>query len=478
MKHRKSLIYAFILFLTTWLSGCKDVFETGPSTAISDELMFNTVDGAQTAMNGVYNYMRLRNTDIEYGTVIQFNNGFDAASNDLIVRNSMGQMQVYYAHNTAETRADATLTREVWSYFYTIINNVNVIINNIDGAVGNETQKTAIKGQALAVRGWAYFYLIRFYQQTYVLAKDRPGVPYYDQGGTIEGKPRESVSFIYDRIVDDLMAAIDLLASYNRTYKSQINQTVAQGILAEVYLTMEDWTNAAAMASVAKASYPLMTEEEYQSGFNDWDLDEWMWGVHQTPEQNLGNGSPFTLWANQSRGDRWTFDFMYVNDRFKDLFSAEDVRNQFWFREDHGFWTSDKFRDAADFYGDIILMRASEMFLIEAEALGRQGRENEAKEVLWQLQDQRHAARSTASGSALIDDILVERRKELYGEGFAWFDLIRNQRPVHREGDHPLKPEIPARSWQFILQIPTNEFNSNTSLTPADQNPYDGIFQP
>jgi len=478
MKNKRIFGYTLILFLTLVVSGCKDYLDTSPSTDISDELLFNTVDGAQTALNGVYNYIRLRNTDIEYGTVIQFNNGFDAASNDLIVRNSMGQMQVYYAHNTAETRADANLPLQVWTYFYTVINNVNLIINKVDGAEGDEAQKTAIKGQATAIRGWAYFYLVRFFQQTYALAKDMPGVPYYDEGGTTEGKPREAVSTIYNHIVSDLTAAIDMLASYDRTYKSQINQSVAQGILAEVYLTMEDWANAATMASTAKAGYPLMTEAEYQSGFNDWDLDEWMWGVHQTPEQNLGNGSPFTLWANQSRGDRWTFDFMYVNDRFKDLFSAEDVRNQFWFRTDHGFWTSDKFRDASDFYGDIILMRASEMFLIEAEALARQGQENEAKQVLWQLQDQRRAARSTGSGSALIDEILVERRKELYGEGFAWFDLIRNQRPVHREGDHPLKPEIPARSWLFILQIPTNEFNSNTSLTAADQNPYDGIFQP
>ena len=478
MKNKNIILVSLCFSLTLLASGCKDYLETRPSTDISDELLFNTVDGAQTAMNGVYNYIRLRSTDVEYGTVIQFNNGFDAAANDLIVRNSMGQMQVYYAHNTAETRADANLTYQVWSYFYSIINNVNIIINKVDGAEGDVAQKAIIKGQALAIRGWAYFYLIRFYQQTYSLAKDMPGVPYYDQGGTVEGKPRESVSTIYGHIIDDLTGAIEMLTPFNRTYKSQVNQSVAQGILAEVYLAMEDWENAAATAKAAKTGYPLMTKEEYQSGFNDWDLDEWMWGVHQTPEQNLGNGSPFTLWANQTRGDRWTFDFMYVNDLFKELFSTEDVRNQFWFREDHGFWTSDKFRDATDFFGDIILMRASEMYLIEAEALARQGHENDAKQVLWQLQDQRQAVRSTSSGPALIDAILVERRKELYGEGFAWFDLIRNQRPVHREGDHPLKPEIPVHSWQFILQIPTNEFNSNTSLTSADQNPYNGVFQP
>ena len=48
------------------------------------------------------------------------------------------------------------------------------------------------KGQALALRGWAYFDLARLYQQTYAIAKDMPGVPIYTEptvDGT-QGKPR------------------------------------------------------------------------------------------------------------------------------------------------------------------------------------------------------------------------------------------------------------------------------------------------
>jgi hypothetical protein len=480
MKFKNILIYSLTALLAFSSTGCEEDFlETGPSTAISDELLFKTVSGAQNAMNGVYNYMRLRNQDIEFGTIIQYNNGFDIMGQDLIVRNSMGQMQVYYAHNTNPTRADGAMSLQIWTYFYTIINNVNIILDNIDRAEGNAAQKSAIKGQAMAIRGWAYFYLVRFYQQSYNVAKDMPGVPYYDKGATTEGKPREKVSVIYANVVNDLKAAIDLLGPYSRAYKSQINQPVAQGILAEVYLTMEDWANAAAMAKAAKTNFPLMSGTAFQAGFNDWTNGEWMWGVSQSSTQNLGNGSPFTLWANQTRGTRWTFDFLYVNDKFKDLFEKDDVRNQFWFRTDHGHWTSNKFREAQDdFYGDVVLMRSAQMYLTEAESLARQGKDVEAKEVLWMLQDIRKATRSVSTGNALIEEILLERRKELYSEGVAWFDLIRTGKPVKRTGDHPAVVEIPARSWRFILQLPVNEFNSNTSLGSADQNPYDGIYQP
>ena len=478
MKYQKIMFLLLGAILCTGGMGCKDYLEANPSTQVSDQVLFENANGAQTLLNGIYSYIRMRNQDVEYGTIIQFNNGFDAAGNDLIIRNSMGQLQVYYAHNLAETRADGSLTYNVWQYFYTIVNNSNIILDHIDESVGEQSQKDLIKGQALAIRGWAYFYLVRFYQQTYAIASDKPGIPYYSKGATTVGMPRETVSTVYTNIITDLQSSIQLLAPMSRSFKSQINQNVAQGFLAEVYLAMEDWTKAAELAKAARAGFPLMNADTYRAGFNDWNNEEWMWAAPQTSDTNFGNASPFTLWANQTRGDRWTFDFMFVNDTFKNLFEANDVRNQFWLRTDIGLWTSNKFRDAADYYGDVVLMRASEMYLIEAESNARMGDETSAKTVLWQLQDQRSATRTTTSGNQLVEDILTERRKELYAEGFAWFDLIRNQKPVLRTGDHPLKPEIPARSWKFILQIPTGEFTSNTNLNPGDQNPYDGVFTP
>ena len=459
------------------ISGCSDFLETNPSIDVPDEVLFESVDGVQTALNGLYRYVRNSSSDVEANGIISYQYGFDAAAQDIIVHESMGYLQNYYGHHLDPTRADGGLTSGYWRYFYTVISNANIILANMDDAVGDEKVKEHIRGQALALRGWAYFYLVRAYQQTYAIAKDRPGVPYYDTPSN-EGKPRESVEVIYGHILDDLTQAVDLLADYQREFKSQINRSVARGILAEVYLTMENWEQAAATAKLARAGFPLMTEEEFQVGFNDWELDEWMWGIQQTDDQNLGNTSPFTLWANQTRGDRWTYDFYFVNDKFKELFAEDDVRNQFWLRTDRNLWTSDKFRDNEIFRGSVVFMRAAEMYLIEAEALARLGQDGAAKEALWALQDIRNAARSQTSGDALVADILIERRKELYGEGMAWWDMIRNQQAMNRQGDHPRKPDMPARSWSFILQIPTGEFNANPALTSADQNPYTGVFEP
>lgn len=85
----------------------------------------------------------------------------------------------------------------------------------------------------------------------------------------------------------------------------------------------------------------------------------------------------------------------------------------------------------------------------------------------------------------MIESILLERRKELYREGYSWYDIIRNQKPLERKGNHinygGYKP-FPAKSWRFVYQIPNNEMVNNKSLKqgiwPAgDQNPFDGVLQ-
>ena len=127
------------------------------------------------------------------------------------------------------------------------------------------------------------------------------------------------------------------------------------------------------------------------------------------------------------------------------------------------------------------------MLLDAAEACAHQGKETEAKELLWQLQDMRGASRTESSGQDLIEAILLERRKEMYGEGYALFDIVRNQKPLLRTGNHMYYNgggvQLPARSWRFIFQLPSNEMKNNKALVDdiwpnGDQNPFSGEYNP
>ena len=86
----------------------------------------------------------------------------------------------------------------------------------------------------------------------------------------------------------------------------------------------------------------------------------------------------------------------------------------------------------------------------------------------------------TLTGTALINEILLQRRIELWGEGFGVLDIKRLHQGLNRPtgaGNHgapnfnPRLYTLPDGDPQFLMRIPQNELSNNISMTPADQNP-------
>jgi hypothetical protein len=114
--------------------------------------------------------------------------------------------------------------------------------------------------------------------------------------------------------------------------------------------------------------------------------------------------------------------------------------------------------------------RVAEMYLIRAEANARLNNDAAALQDLNALREARIAGYTpeVLSGSALIDAIGVERRKELVGEGHRFFDLKRTTRTVQRSScsDYCTLPPS-SRAWTW--PIPQPEIDANPSILP--QNP-------
>ncbi len=129
--------------------------------------------------------------------------------------------------------------------------------------------------------------------------------------------------------------------------------------------------------------------------------------------------------------------------------------------------------------GDFPWMRSAEMHLILAEAYARSGGQDlAAQNALFALVSRRDltAVKSTNTGQALIDEIMVNRRVELWGEGFRYLDLKRLNLPL----DRTVVPNytatsvnnvmlIPAGDSRFLFLIPRDEINANPNIGP--QNP-------
>lgn len=486
MKNIIKIYLALVLVLS--VSGCEEYLETSSSSDITDELMYTDVSGAQYVLNGVYRYMRAATQNTGGGVLTTLRNCVSAYGDEMCCIRIGNTFNYWYDHdyNYELINTNASVPSLNWSYFYKMIVNVNSILENLDAANGDETEKDYIRGQCLAIRGYSYFWLVRLFAPP---VDTELGVPIYTSVN-VEGNPRSTVAEVYTQIKSDLNDAIEYLDGFERADKHYIDKQVAQGMLAYAYLTHEEWELAAELANDARQGFPLMTREEFRSGMNDENLGEWMWDFTQTDDQKLSWSSPLRFWGTYGGIDpdyrTWAGRF-FISGNLASKFEETDVRYQFYdykeaFIEVNGtdtvyytatdkFWES--YREEDYMMGDVCWMRAAEMYLIEAEGLLRSGDEDGAKLVLNELQEMREATPTEAT----LDNILLERSKELYGEGYAYFDLIRNGLPVERTYPQRSYTGMPANDWSWIEQIPADEIAANPNISEADQNPIEGSYR-
>ena len=250
------------------------------------------------------------------------------------------------------------------------------------------------------------------------------------------GQPRATVEEVYTQVNKDLDDALTLLAGYTRTgsaAKSNLNVNVVRGLKARVALVQQNWDAAATNAIAARAGFTLMTNAEYLSGFNNIDNQEWIWGSRQISDHNTFFYSYFAYISANFNSTVIRTQPRAINANLWNAIPATDIRKQVWDLTGATVpvppggarvpYQNKKFLAASATLsiGDVPYMRTAEMFLIEAEARARQGGQDAAaRTALFNLLINRNPSYvlSTNSGQALIDEIMLNRRVELWGEGF------------------------------------------------------------
>ncbi|GAB7088402.1 RagB/SusD family nutrient uptake outer membrane protein [Marinifilum fragile] len=435
---------------------------------------------------------------------------------------------------TSHTDANSGNNDWVWYQYYHLIGSANNIINAAEGMVETDLLKEVL-GQAHAYRAFLYHRLVCLFAKNpqYTDETTELGVPIMlKTEAPYQGQPRETVAKVYEQCEADIQKAITYLTGLGtRSSKTHITAKIANGIAARIALTKGDFVSAATYAKVARTGFSLMSEEEYKSGFNSYKNGEWMWAAEVVADQTNYYRSWFYYVGMNFNGsfDRGTpriinktlFNQISATDYRRDLFldkmpnttvawdwekKDSDPNNDF----DPNYPTKEEF-DAAvkavntKYFGgsasfkkhpyqvakflnenaatiepeDVLYMRASEMYLIEAEALAKQGgKDSEAADVLFELISARDAGytKSTNTGQALVDEILLQRRIELFGEGHRWFDMLRNDEALDLTGSDAdpsyylkgYKQDKPSVNDNWLFQIPQSEINANENMV---QNP-------
>lgn len=495
---------ALVLFTSALFTSCGDsFFETSPATQITTPEVFSSEDNIDAFINGAIRYLMENSTSQDNPGLPTIFLTHDVMGEDAFARDGRYGYRDSYPYRDP---FDNTTRRALffWTLQYTSIDHANNIIANIAVDEGTKQSIKHLKGQAYALRAYNYLNLVRQYQFTYAKDANAKAIPVYTEPTTPNTNPNplSTVNDVYDLIIEDLKEAEKLLPGFERTVKNRPDINVVYGLFARTYLTLENWALAAEYAAKARAGYPIMTPEQYAGGFNDVSNPEWIWGHPQTQTQNKGGASylayiettPYTTDAN---GTNLYFGYNSImpDPHFIALFDDWDIRKTLFEIASqpaealYRHYRYKKFRNKhPNRDGHIVLMRSSEALLIEAESKGRLNDVNGAVETLNELRRNRGLSNLSAADfdkDGIIDEILLERRRELWGEGFRLYDILRLQTaPVRRETTEtfvddegrtvavrghwitkfPDGTDLVPNSKYYLFPIPLNEINNNPNL--------------
>lgn len=373
----------------------------------------------------------------------------------------------------------------IWKFFYKIINNANSIINTVPDDSPEES--LIFKYKSHAYRAIAYFYLIRIYQHT--KADDSTKAIPIDFGDFI-GEPKATVGEVKQLILDDLTLAYNGLETYTRASTEEVDANVVAAFLARYHLTYENWAEAETYADIAMNVGSISSDVSH--GFDELSLSEVIWGAEVTPATSEIYASFFSHSSQINDGYSGWNHFKTINSNLFDFIPETDKRKK-WFADQvypagtvviPDTWghyralpkySSLKFiaqPGPGEFIGDYIYLRNTEFYLTKAEALARQNRDQEAQQLLFDLNIIRDDSyvKSTKTGQELIDEILMYRRVELWGDGTAFFDMARNGIGLNRKDGrlNLVMPGadlvIPALDAKMIYSIPLSEVDANPNL--------------
>ncbi|WP_299557139.1 RagB/SusD family nutrient uptake outer membrane protein [Seonamhaeicola sp.] len=474
IKNNKSwklplMIFTLAAILLSFNSCSEEFLEEPTDTSgVSTNIIFANADNVQTFVNGILANYKGQYRTVDVGGIYAMYYARAVKGNDLIQAFSWYTFD--YGHENREP--NFRRTNFTWDFNYENVNMANTLIDGVNNSTGlSDDEKALFIAKGKFFRGLHLFELLLEFCPNYNNNRDLVRIPLYTAGASLEtaqGNPPVPMSQVYNQVLQDLEDAVAGLPD-ERIGKSFINKAVAQAVLTRVLaVTQDDWSR---MSTLARAAYGGTAASAVQSsnwgnGFSDMTDQEWLWALFQ-------NGSDETnfFWGHAApMMDHLTLSYSatYWDPDFVSEFSATDVRNLFF--DIYGVSATEPWREfvstkyAFTFASDIPLIRKSEMVLFDAEAQYHMGNIPEAQNLLFALQSARdpNAVASGNTGQDLLDEILLERKKEFYGEfGPHWFDAKRYNLPIERNDIHRISIDIPANDNRFFLKIPEDEIDLN-----------------
>lgn len=494
------------------LASCsKDYMNTTPTSSTATPTIFESTENAALAINGICKLMTRQYLSSQgfngEGTIKMYTGEYPG---DNCFVNLPGWSSVI--NGTMHDNKTTIYNYYNWYYYYMLIGNANAIILNIDDAKGAEAERQFIKAQSLSFRAYSYMMLLQIYSVRWSDSNNgsADGVVLRLDTSTDE-MPLSTMADCYKQIYDDLDEAIRLYTESGLAPDSKDNYSpnidMAYATYARAALNRQDYATALDKAAKARENHPLMSNEEYQSGFNT-PNKEWIWSCYGSADETLFYYSYFANMAYNSSASMVRNYPRCINKDVYDKIPETDLRRgMFLDPKDYSYTKSTgvagkeltayartlypAIYSTAKVYaymqfkvssttqpgvGHLNNFRSAEMYLIEAEANYFLKNEKAAQASLNALtkdsgRDKEYNC--TATGTALLDEIKLYRKIELFGEGFNWFDLKRWGDTLNRTSTEKGGNYITALAVSYGPQ----ERNNWTWVIPSRETDYNKLIK-
>ncbi|WP_343307096.1 RagB/SusD family nutrient uptake outer membrane protein [Chitinophaga niabensis] len=425
----KRKVFPVLLSGLCLFASCSKMLDVKSHSAVAT----NTLSAAdvEAFLTGIYS--RMQNAPGAESTI-----SFDITGGNLINSGAAtdGGLNTFI---TNVLRPENGLMSAAWNGYYAALYQVNNLLDVSANLPATQRNKE-ISGVAHFFRAYLYYNLVTRFG----------GVPVLEQNTAAKVK-RNTETETWAFIEKELTLAMTDAPVYAAGQYYLVSSIAAKALMARVKLAQGKKAEAATLAEEVITS-GLFKLDAFEKIFRAQSNQEEIFSFKNlTIESSLRVSTLFYTYAHTVKG---SYVYRPVQE-VMDMFTAGDKRTAMSVDTYQGLRVINKYPSGQSGSDPIIVVRLAEMYLISAEAQGLAGlgRLNELRV------ERGLTAIQPASEAAYMDAVMLERRKELLGEGFRWFDLVRTGRA---------QTELGLADRELKYPLPMNELAINKLLEQND----------
>lgn len=461
MNKKYSFLKYFLPILVLILSiSCKKFINEPPITSTYGSAFWTSQSAVEQASLAMYGQLRasLRSSGS------YFINGDLTSGAFVPASNQWNYMTIRAANNPPYNFSYVPYLSDLqdWSRFYRVIAQANLVLQNVpkmsSSLFKSDADKNKFIAEAYFIRAYTFFYITRIWGDPVYVTKSYDDVDY----GNIPPIARSKENVVLDSCIADLKIAASLMSFAGGDVSKTIraNKGSVSALLAHIYAWKHDYANAHIYCQevINKGGYALQPMASYTDIWKGQTSNESIFELPMQYNENDQNFSGQGSWAeaqfgffgtflkgdvvDNAKGNCWIspdngmvdWFFDYADNRYNTVWthvaaSNGDPSGYMLTKYTNFQYQKPDTKTLPYINNNLVLFRLSDILLLDAESLASTGDLVNARKALSKTEIRAGVATYLDPTNAydMLDEIVMERGRELFGEGHWYYDLIRTE---------------------------------------------------